>query len=155
LEKLLEEKKHCPLIIGTTGDLPMDLIKEYGKCAPVALSSNFSDGINEFVKMISTIDKSKWDVSLIEKHHIHKVDKPSGTAKLLAMSYGNEYIKPENISSIREGEIIGEHELVLNNGTETLTIIHSVKTRNVFAKGALEWVKKMAKKTENGIYIKI
>jgi len=146
LEKLLEGNTYCPVIIGTTGDLPMNLITEYGKLAPIMVCANFSEGINEFINIISHLEKTNWNVQMVEKHHIHKVDKPSGTAKMLANTYGTEYIKIEDIQCVREGEIIGQHDLILDNGTETITISHNVKSRNVFARGAIELVKKMSKK---------
>lgn len=150
LNKLLEYKLYRPLLIGTTGALPMDLITQYSKYAPVALSSNFSFGINQFKKIIGCIDLDEWsDVSMIERHHDKKKDAPSGTAIMLS-----KLIEVNKIVSIREGDIIGEHELILQNDDECITIKHCVINRNVFAKGSLYWIKFIVR-LGNGIYDKI
>lgn len=150
LNKLLEHKLYCPLVIGTTGTLPLDLITEYSKYAPVAISSNFSFGINQFKKIIGCIDVDEWtDISMIEKHHDKKKDSPSGTAIMLS-----KLIEVTKIVSIREGDIIGEHELILKNDDECITIKHCVINRNVFAKGSLYWIKFISK-SPKGIYTQI
>lgn len=151
LEKLIEENKTIPLIIGTTGDLPMDLIEEYSKMAIVAISSNFSKGIEQMKKIINSIDKSMWNASIKEIHHIHKVDKPSGTAKTLAHEYGN--IENEKIISIREGENYGTHELLLDSDSEQIIITHIAKSRNLFAEGAIRWLEYFIELDDfNGLY---
>ena len=147
INKLLKTKTYVPLVIGTTGNLPMEQITEYSKFAPVLISSNFSRGFGELVKMIKIIDKSCLETNMIEKHHIHKKDKPSGTAKTLAGIYG---LNLDKINSVREGEIIGEHELILDSEYETIKIIHSAKSRKLFALGALDWIRKSVGFT-NGI----
>jgi DNA-binding transcriptional MocR family regulator/dihydrodipicolinate reductase len=150
LIKLLGYKLYYPLIIGTTGALPLDLITEYSKYSPVALSSNFSFGINQFKKIIGCIELDEWsDISMIEKHHDKKKDAPSGTAIMLS-----KLIQVSKIASIREGDIIGEHELILKNDDECITIKHCVINRNVFAKGSMYWIKFIVK-ADNGIYEKI
>lgn len=150
--KLLENKKYYPLIIGTTGDLPIDLLEEYSKYAPVGISSNFSKGINQFKKIIEVIDRELWKPSMIEKHHCHKKDKPSGTAKTLMKLYGDEdKLNLGTIISVRKGEIIGEHELILDSENETIKIVHIAKSRKLFAVGALYWINQIIKQS-NGIY---
>jgi 2-aminoadipate transaminase len=156
ITKLLDTKTFVPLIIGTTGELPNDLINQYAKLAPVYLCANFSTGISQFKKIIESIDKSKWAPRIIEKHHIHKVDAPSGTAKLLAKTYLDDgYHMEFDITSIREGEIIGYHELILEGGAETITISHSAKTRNLFADGCVNLILDIMKSIPPfGLFIK-
>lgn len=150
LTSLLSNKIYCPVVIGTTGMLPVDLIRQYGECAPIIVTSNFSKGITQLRKIIKVIDKNMWEPSLEEQHHIHKKDAPSGTAKLIAREYGISY---DTIKSIREGEIIGEHTLTLSGPSETITISHSAKSRNLFAEGSLEWIKWISKVgRQNGVY---
>ena len=124
-----------PLVIGTTGNLPMDLIKEYSDKAPVALVSNFSQGIPEMINVIKNIDSSQWDVRLKEKHHVHKKDAPSGTAKTLASVFDHEI----PIDSVRKGEIFGEHIVTFENEDEQLVIKHTAKSRSLFANGAVRY----------------
>ena len=152
LTELIDKQTYCPLIIGTTGHIYNDtfrlLLEKYSLNAPIAICSNFSKGIIQIKKIIDVINKNKWNVSMNEKHHINKKDAPSGTAKMLAKYYGKEEME---IISIREGEIIGEHELILENKNEIIKINHSVKSRNVFAEGCIEWIKWLTIQ-KNGIY---
>jgi 4-hydroxy-tetrahydrodipicolinate reductase len=142
LKELLYENKSCPVIIGTTGHADESeyhsLIKEYGKCAVVAKSSNFSKGIVQFKKIIDVIDKTKWNVSMIETHHITKKDAPSGTAKMLSTYYDDS--SKMSIKSIREGDVYGEHELILDGPSETIKIVHIAKSRQLFAEGCIDWI---------------
>lgn len=141
LRKLLEQNIYCKVIIGTTGTLPIDLIEQYSKFAPIAISSNFSKGISQFKKIISVIEKDTWIANIVEKHHIMKKDSPSGTAKLLAKYYGYNCIPLESIYSVREGELFGEHHLTLTSPIETIRISHVAKSRELFAFGSLNWIK--------------
>ena len=151
LRTLLNNKTYCPIVIGTTGTLPTELISEYSKFAPVAVSSNFSKGINQIKKFIDVIEKDNWFTNLVEKHHIHKRDAPSGTAKLLAKWYGRNHIPINEINSVREGEIFGEHHLTLNGAHEYITISHVAKSRELFADGAINWIKFISQQ-KPGIY---
>lgn len=151
LTKLLELKIYCPIVIGTTGNLPTSLITEYSKFSPVVISSNFSKGIVQMKKIIDSINKNMWTASLSESHHTAKKDAPSGTAKTLANHYGPDLIPHDSIDSIREGKIIGEHHLLLDSPDEFITISHVAKTRQLFASGSLEWIKWIGLQP-NGIY---
>lgn len=84
---------------------------------------------------------------MIERHHIHKKDAPSGTAKTLA-----SYLKrPIEIESVREGEIIGEHEIILESEYERMIVMHTAKDRAIFAAGALRFAKWLPTQS-NGLY---
>ena len=80
-----------------------------------------------------------------EAHHIHKKDAPSGTAKTLAeiVEKASE-AKVENIESIREGEIIGDHTVFFESEEDVITVFHHAKNRDIFAKGALVAAKFLA-----------
>lgn len=154
LTKLLEYKVYPKIIIGTTGhdeSILNNLIKEYATKNAIAKTSNFSYGISLFKKLISVIDTTKWNVKMSEVHHIHKIDKPSGTSKILADAYNSKYsldtsnlnndlIKPENIDSFREGETPGIHTLILDDGSQTISIEHVAKSRDLFAKDCIKWI---------------
>ena len=144
---LSKHQIRVPLIVGTTGDLPMEDLEKYSKYSPVAIISNFSEGIPMMCDFIKNIDQHQWDVKIKEKHHQHKLDKPSGTAKTLASQFSEQ---PE-IESIREGEIFGEHIISLESENEIMRVEHVAKNRDLFARGALryiDWILTMS----NGIY---
>jgi diaminopimelate epimerase len=150
INELLGRESDKPLIIGTTGDLPMDLIRDYATRAPLALISNFSKGIPQLIEWIRTIDSDEWDINIEETHHIHKKDAPSGTAKTLANELKHK-IDLNDIKSYREGEVIGEHTLVLSSSMETISITHSAKSRDLFADGALRYSRWILEK-KSGLY---
>lgn len=138
ISKLYQENKFIPIIIGTTGDIDMEILSAYSKFAPVALISNFSDGIPKIIQIAKELNSlsDEWTFKMIESHHKNKKDKPSGTAITLSKSLNRECI----IESIRKGDIVGDHKLVLTNGSEEITIQHKVKDRNIFAKGCIKFI---------------
>jgi 2-aminoadipate transaminase len=137
LTKLMDSKISIPLIIGTTGDLPSELIAKYSKCAKVYICPNFSVGAKTVGSMIECVTPKFWDsVTILDVHHVGKKDKPSGTAKKLADKVVTCGYTP-NIVSLREGDVIGLHEIKFESESETVTISHNVKNRDVFAKGCL------------------
>lgn len=131
---LIDNNKKIPVIIGTTGDLPYELIDKYSKIAPIALISNFSKGIPKVLNFLKNNNYDDFSISMKETHYIHKKDAPSGTAKRLA-DIAN--IKYEDVKSIREGDVIGTHEIVIENEYEKIVIAHEAKNRDVFAHGAI------------------
>lgn len=154
--KLLLKKlnsSRIPLLIGTTGDLPTKELKLYSRFAPVAVISNFSDGIPLVLKWAKIANESlddKWKINLEEKHHINKIDIPSGTAK----SINRELNSRALINSVREGEIFGEHKIIFENNSEYLEVLHKAKRRNIFAEGAIKYIKWLSK-MKPGYYTKI
>jgi 4-hydroxy-tetrahydrodipicolinate reductase len=154
IEKCLTFKLKPKLIIGTTGhsDIQLDKIKEYAKIAPVMYCSNFSDGIQNLIKMIRNLDFTVKSIQIKDVHHIHKKDAPSGTAKLLKNELSLVYkeVKIE-INSERTGDVVGYHEIILNGDDETIKLIHNASDRNIFAKGALKMIEKI-KTIDNGFY---
>ena len=107
-------------------------------------SSNFSVGVNIFFELNKFLAEQmakqpQYMPSLTETHHIHKLDKPSGTAKTLAeglrvMGYG---VQDSEIESIREGEVPGTHEVKWDSEEDTIVITHIAKGRRGFALGAV------------------
>ena len=79
------------------------------------------------------------EIDLIETHHIHKKDTPSGAAKLLAKTITGSHPKQKTptIHSIRLGQTVGKHELQFNSPEEQIIITHTAHSRDIFAKGAL------------------
>ena len=148
LEYLISNQIYVPLIIGTTGNLPIDLIKTYSENAAVAQISNFSEGINTILNILPQINIPSAEIQIFETHHIHKKDGPSGTAKTLADKINLPY---SNIFFSREGEIYGIHEVKYETSSEIITIKHEVKDHNIFAIGCLKWVEKISKE-KKGYY---
>ena len=101
-------------------------------------SSNFSVGVNIFFDVNKFLaekmeNQPQYTPSITETHHIHKLDKPSGTAKTLAEQIGQEV----PIESIREGEVPGTHEVMWDSEEDTIIITHIAKGRRGFALGAV------------------
>ena len=109
-------------------------------------SSNFSVGVNIFFELNKQLaaamsEQPQYTPSITETHHIHKLDKPSGTAKTLANDIMSA-AKPLNgdyvpIESIREGEVPGTHEVKWDSEEDTIIITHIAKGRRGFALGAV------------------
>ncbi len=155
----IEKKK--PFICCTTAldEATLAQIDKASEQIAVFRSANMSLGINimlELIKKAAATLYPDYDIEILEAHHNRKLDAPSGTAVMLAdavketvpdemeLIYDrhsvNEARKPNQIgmSSIRGGNIVGEHSIYFISDEETVTISHSAKTRDVFAKGALK-----------------
>ena len=143
------------VVIGATGfsGPEAEAIKEASKAIPIVFSPNMSVGVNVF---FSLIEKSAsilkgYNVGISEAHHVHKKDKPSGTSKLMKNIIKEKLGSDIPVESIRQGEIIGDHEIVFESPTDTLKISHSAKTRDIFAEGALKAAGFIVTK-KNGLY---
>jgi len=149
-------------VIGTTGFTAeqRDLIEQAAKETAVVMAPNFSVGVNLTLKILETAARvmgEYTDIEIIEAHHRHKVDAPSGTAlrmgevvaKTLGRDlkdcavYGREGITGEReratigFSTIRAGDIVGEHTVMFADEGERVEISHKASSRMTFAKGAV------------------
>ena len=143
LQSLLTRLNGQPLLVGTTGDLPMGALEAYSQGAAVALVSNFSAGVPLLLDLIrKAVDSmpDDWSVEVVEAHHDQKKDAPSGTAlrMIRAIEDGGGPIDPPT-HSIRAGDTIGEHTVWLAGPGERIEIKHVATKRSVFAIGALRW----------------
>ena len=113
-------------------------------------SSNFSVGVNIFFDLNKWLaeklhDYPQYTPHIYEEHHIHKLDKPSGTAKTLrndimsvaAPLNGDAALNDVPIESVREGEIPGNHSVIWDSPEDTIVITHMAKGREGFALGAV------------------
>lgn len=152
IDTLSANNLKIPLIIGTTGDLDINKISGYSLSAPVLKISNFSDGIPTLLEITDLLNKlpDDWNCRMIEKHHENKQDSPSGTA----ISWANKLNRPCQTESIREGEIFGEHKLILSNSNEEIVIHHTAKNRNIFASGCMKYINWIVDQ-ESGYYDKV
>lgn len=124
------------LLIGTTGALPWAALQAYAARAPVQISANFSAGLPlllELVRRAVPALPPGWDIEIVELHHKHKVDAPSGTSLRLEAAAG----RPVVHHSLRAGDAIGEHTVYLCGPGERLELKHVATRREVFAIGAL------------------
>ncbi len=140
---LLAKDLNVPIVIGTTGldDQAFALFKNLAQTIPIFWSPNFSIGVAALTyatKILAPLLTPMFHLEIQETHHIHKKDSPSGTAIALAQAAALTNQKKPPIKSLREGEVIGEHELIFSSPDEELTLIHKSLSRNIFAKGALQ-----------------
>ena len=138
-----------PLIIGTTG-LTEDNFKTLyalSEMVPVVQSFNFSVGIQvllHLTKEAKNIVGADWDIEISETHHRFKKDKPSGTALMIKDAVEKEDV---NMSSLRLGNVSGDHTISFGGLGEILSINHRALSRRTFAEGILrsaEFVKNAA-----------
>lgn len=141
------------MVIGTTGlsAEEMNIIKDAAGTIPIVFSPNMSVGVNVLFNLIKkaagTLGKD-YKVKIKEAHHVHKKDKPSGTAKLMASIVVENAATDASVESIREDEIVGDHDITFESAVDTLKISHSAKTRDIFALGALKAAEFAATKTK-------
>lgn len=142
LKKLIKLEHFVPVVVGTTGHTSISkfYIDKYSKNAPIAVVPNFSKGMNEVLRIIKTLPDmfENKDIAIRETHHVHKTDSPSGSAKTICDTIKKYTKKNPSCVSHRIGDVIGEHQIILNGKNETIQISHNVKSRDVFAEGALE-----------------
>jgi 4-hydroxy-tetrahydrodipicolinate reductase len=145
------EKFQIPLVIGTTGLTvdQIDSLKSLSKKVPVVQSFNFSIGIQMLLKCTELLNENlpDWDVEISETHHRFKKDKPSGTALMIKNTLG----KNINISSLRLGNVAGDHTVSFGSLGEVLSIKHSATSRRTFTEGVLKSVEFIMEK-KNGFY---
>ena len=150
------------IMIGTTGldDRQRGEIRDAGRDIPVVFAANTSVGINLCVALLETAGRvlgDHMDVEVVEAHHRHKVDAPSGTALLLGETVagalgrdlgtdgvfareGHTGPRPAGsigFSTIRGGDIAGEHTVMFIGESERIEITHRATDRRIFARGAL------------------
>ena len=136
-----------PVVCGSTGWDAASLIEEDKRIheKPMLIwKSNFSVGVNIFFDLNKELasamkDQPQYTPSITETHHIHKLDKPSGTAKTLYndIMSAAEPLNDVMIESIREGEVPGTHEVKWDSEEDTIIITHVAKGRRGFALGAV------------------
>lgn len=151
------EKYKKAIVLGTTGlsEDEQSRIKDASAKIPIVFSPNMSVGVNLLFRAVTLAGKvlgPEYNVEIVEAHHVHKKDAPSGTAKELARiikeTKGDSKVP---IESVREDEIVGEHTITFDSDVDTIEITHSAKTRDIFVKGALVAAKFVVGK-KSGLY---
>ena len=141
-------KNNLPIVSGSTGWLvELKIIEKICKKYNGSFlhSSNFSLSMNKFLNISKVLAKNlkNYDISILEKHHIQKLDNPSGTAILLKNEIQKYYNKDIKIISKREKDIKGIHTVFYKSPYDEIEITHSVNNRDAFASGAImsaEWL---------------
>ena len=162
-EGTLEHLRHAKaMVIGTTGFSPAQkkTVEEAAKRMPIAMAANFAVGVNAAYKLAETAARilgDGYDVEIIEAHHRHKVDAPSGTALRLgevvakalnrklsdvarhgrAGETGERPEKQIGFHAIRGGDIVGEHTVMFAGQGERLEVTVRSQSRMTYAAGAL------------------
>lgn len=151
-----------PLVVGTTGvdEGQLSVLQEACESIPLLKATNFSRGIQGLLRALGPALEALdgYDVEVMETHHNQKRDAPSGTAKTILEEIsehrdfetvaGREGIQPREDGEVgmlvrRAGDIRGEHEVILADNDEVLSISHRAEDRGVFAAGAIdaaEWL---------------
>ncbi|WP_315925794.1 4-hydroxy-tetrahydrodipicolinate reductase [Mesorhizobium sp. SP-1A] len=151
-------------VIGTTGCSPQDneKIAAAARHATIVKSGNMSLGVNLLAVLVEqaarALDPEDFDIEILEMHHRHKVDAPSGTALLLgeAAAAGREIALAENsvrtrdghtgarrsgsigFATLRGGSVVGEHTVFLSGPGERIALSHHAEDRAIFARGAVK-----------------
>jgi len=156
---LVVEKK-IPLIIGTTGFSPAELVKinMAAERTVVVLSPNMGIGINVCFKALEEMARSLKDTPDVEAaiydlHHAGKVDAPSGTAIKLEEAIKNGGFKGSvQHLSARMGDVIGEHQVIFTLPGERIELTHRASSRVNFAKGAIKAARWATQQQKPGLY---
>ncbi|GAA3893626.1 4-hydroxy-tetrahydrodipicolinate reductase [Halomonas cibimaris] len=157
------------IVIGTTGmsDAEIETLDGYRERLPMVFAPNMSVGVNLTLKLLETAAKALgdegYDIEVIESHHRHKVDAPSGTAlrmgEVMADALGRNLKehgvfervgqcgprsdKEIGFATVRAGDIVGEHTVMFATEGERIEITHKASSRMTFARGAVRaarWV---------------
>jgi len=152
-----------PLVIGTTGfsEDEKRKLEQAARHIPIVFAANFSIGVNLCLKLLEIAARvmgEDSDIEIIEAHHRHKVDAPSGTAlrmgEVVAKALGRDLQKVAvygregqtgararetiGFATVRAGDIVGEHSVLFANDGERVEIQHKASSRLTFAQGALK-----------------
>ena len=150
------------MVIGTTGltQAQKNLLAEAGKDIPIVFAANFSVGVNLSLKLLDMAARvmgDDADIEIIEAHHRHKIDAPSGTAlrmgEVIADALGRDLEKVAvygreghtgareretiGFATVRGGDVVGDHTVLFATEGERLEITHKASSRMTFAKGAV------------------
>ena len=151
-------------VIGTTGCLPEHeaKIEAASRHARIVKSGNMSLGVNLLSVLVQqaarALDAAGWDIEVLEMHHKHKVDAPSGTALLLGeaaargrgVDLASHSVRVRDghtgaretgsigFATLRGGSVVGEHSIILAGEGELVTLSHSAGDRSIFARGAVK-----------------
>ncbi|MGA2645108.1 MAG: 4-hydroxy-tetrahydrodipicolinate reductase [Candidatus Sulfotelmatobacter sp.] len=139
------------MVVGTTGWYrEIDRVKKLVESSGTGFlyAANFSVGVNLFLEAVRAAAAAlqhDYSAQIFERHHVHKKDSPSGTALVMQRLIREASGKNEDveITSFREGDVVGMHEVVLDSAADSIYLCHDAKSRRGFAEGAVraaEWL---------------
>ena len=127
-------------VSGTTGisDAQQSALDAAARRIPLVWATNFSLGVAVLAELVERAAATLpgWDCDIVESHHVHKKDAPSGTALTLGESARHGGAEPR-YASLRAGDIIGEHFVQFTGLGERVELVHRATNRDIFARGAL------------------
>ena len=138
-----------PIVVGTTGwyeRMPEVRTMAEKSGTGFLFGANFSVGVNlllEIARTASAATQHGYTGQIFERHHAHKKDAPSGTAIAIQNAIRGACGQEMEITSFREGEVVGMHEVILDSSHDRIYLCHDAKSRRGFAEGAVraaEWV---------------
>jgi 4-hydroxy-tetrahydrodipicolinate reductase len=151
LENIAACARHrASLVVGTTSwEAEMDRVRELVQESGIGFcyGSNFSLGVNIFFRIAeaaSAAAPNGYAVRIMERHNAQKKDAPSGTAVTLSRLLNPENPQSIDITSLREGDAVGQHVIFLDSENDTMMLVHDAKSRRGFAEGAVraaEWLR--------------
>lgn len=142
------------LVSGTTGlsARQQEALQSAASSIAILWSANFSLGVavlNDLVERAASA-LAGWDCDIVESHHVHKQDAPSGTALALGAAAQRGGAQPR-YASLRAGDIVGEHLVQFTTLGERIELVHRATNRDIFARGALHAASRLAGRTP-GVY---
>lgn len=163
---LIAGKHKKSMVIGTTGlsDNDKKIIEEASKNASIVFSPNMSQGVNLLFKLVEEVAKvlgEDYDTEIVEMHHHHKKDAPSGTAKklgeIIAKAWGKDlqdigvygrsgFVGERKrgeigIMALRGGDVVGDHTVIFAGPGERIELTHRAHSREAFAQGAVKAIR--------------
>lgn len=147
-------QRKAALVSGTTGlsEAQRAALQQAGGDIPVVWASNFSLGVAVLAELVERAAAALpgWDCDIIESHHIHKQDAPSGTALTLGQGVELAGATPR-YASLRAGDIVGEHLVQFTGLGERVELTHRATNRDIFARGALHAAQRLTNRPP-GLY---
>ena len=163
-------------VVGTTGLSSEDkqALAEFGRAVPIVFAPNMSVGVTVLARLVGEAARllgDGYDVEIVEMHHRHKVDAPSGTALQLGEAaaealgrdlkadgvFGRSGVTGERrrgaigFASLRGGDVVGDHSVIFAGAGERLELAHKAGSRLNFAQGALRAARFVAAKRQAGV----
>lgn len=137
----------APLVSGTTGLEPSQraALERAASRLPIVWAANFSLGVAVLADLVERAARvlPAWDCDIVESHHVHKKDAPSGTALALGARAEQGGAAPR-YASLRAGDIVGEHTVQFAAAGERIELVHRATNRDVFARGSLHVATRLA-----------
>jgi 4-hydroxy-tetrahydrodipicolinate reductase len=158
----LAAEHECAMVIGTTGLEPPDVAKLQlaARAVPIVWAPNMSLGVNLLLALTERVAKAlgpNYDIEILEMHHRHKVDAPSGTALGLgkAAAAGRGVVLDQvsqrgrdgitgarkqgaiGFAALRGGDVVGDHYVIFAGEGERLELVHKAASRKIYSRGAL------------------